>query len=183
MFWNFLIEYQAVFASILTLTVTLVVTHILRSMGKIDFSFSNFDFKVTILNSLNEYIEYSNITNDKIDSLRGIIIRFEMIIYNSSDMPKSLTSFNIELENKNSCNLILPIEDRTTSRTVAQALWMDELKILNISPKNMLHLKLISSSNNISELLYPDKYNIYFTCKNTKGKTIRKYISSYHFIG
>lgn len=178
--WDFLIEYQTVFASILTLITTLVVTHILRNMGKISFSFSNVDFHVSTPDGWGND-KSPNISINDISKLQGIGLSFELILYNSSNTPKCLSDFKIELIGKSN-KFVLPIKDKATLKSDSRGLmfFMDELKVLNLLPKNISHHKLECSLS--TQNIKQEKYKTYFICKNTKGRTIRKYISFYQFV-
>ena len=179
MFWDFLIEYKAIFASILTLIATLVVTQILRNIGKIQFTFTKLDFKITVPDASNQSVEYSNI--EKKSTFREVILRFELILYNDSETSKSLSDFSIELTGKND-KAIFPIKDTATTKSDKRGLmfWTEELMIINLPPKTMSHYKLKCYPN--KNFIKDEEYKIYFICKNTKGKIIRKYISSHQFI-
>ncbi len=113
--WDFLIAYQSVFASILTLIVTLVTTYFLRNIGKVDFKFLELDFR---------------------EEAR---LYFELVVYNKSDSPKSLYDFHIELiGNEQKINAL--IRDRETIPTSDENItWIKQFKIINLPPKTMLH--------------------------------------------
>ncbi len=181
MFWQFLIEYQAVFASILTLIVTLFATHILRNMGKINFTFSSVQFNIQYRNSYGEIIEVERITDKTIEDLHGAVLRFELILYNKSETLKSLSNFQIECITKSN-NIKLPIRYMLMSKPNENTTitYGYELKLVNLIPKNMSYYILESYLS--TDYINKEEYFIYLICKNNNGRAIRKKISPHPFI-
>lgn len=177
MFWQFLIEYQSIFASLLTLIVTLILTHILRNMGRTYFTFLEYNFYISTQDSDGFEISKPNINKSDYSDIHGAGFSFELILYNNSESPKSLSGFNIELIS-NSSKIVLPA---TTKSIRGGAIsHMDEIKVANLPSKNMSHYKL--HCNIPKQNLKDEKYTVYFLCRNVKGRTIRKYISTYQFV-
>ena len=181
MFWQFLIEYQSIFASLLTLIVTLIVTHILRNMGRTYFTFLEHNFYITTQDSDGFVISKPNINKSDYSKINGAGFTFELILYNNSESPKSLSGFNIELISDSS-KITVSIDDKATTKSIRDGAisHTDELKVANLPSKNMSHYKL--HCNIPKQNLKDEKYTVFFICKNTKGKTIRKYISSHQFL-
>lgn len=172
--YDILIEYKSIFGTILGSIVTLIVTHIIKKNGRLRFDFNNW--------KVDWYGEGELSSIEAIESFekaKYLGFKFELIVYNGSEIPKSLK--NICVEFKNSSNILIrPLKDLATKRHLSSGFMriVDDIKVINLSPKQMTYIELEGYipkedynkvKNNITK--------VYLVAKNHKRKKYKKGIA------
>ncbi|AHF08574.1 hypothetical protein [Desulfitobacterium metallireducens] len=170
-FGDFMIEYKAIFGTLLGTIVTLVTTHFLKSKGKLMFEPQNW--------SLRFYKFVTGVEKEITSSEEAsyALFNFELIIYNNSETPKSLKDIYLEIKDeKTQLNLIL--KNSNTARYSSGFRNIDEVKILNIAPKTMFCIPLEGNLDENTTKQIRNGMKVIFHAKDYKNKTYQTEIAN-----
>lgn len=167
-----LIEYKSVSAAILGSVATLIVTSLIKNQGKIHFSIDNWKI---IFYSQDEIGAIVPIDNYK-DALY-CSFSFDLILYNNSEVPKSLKDVKIRFENQNSSIEIILSDSCNQKYSVSGIPLFNEIKVINVPPKQMYHIK---SQGNLSESNFTkikeNTNNVFLLTTDYRNKIYKKLI-------
>lgn len=172
---SYLIEvltvYQGIIGAIGGVIATLVVTHLLKNVGRVYIYSNNHKFEFLkrdeaggLVTTTSAEAEYGN-------------LNFGLWILNSSEIPRSFRDIFIGFYDSDNRLIFKDVpQDEKTRRVAAATVWRDELVLINLPPKEMVYFQLWTSIpedglKRIDECAY-----INFEAKNHRGKTIKRLI-------
>ena len=143
---NILKEYTEVIAAfvggiigIIGSVAILIASHYLREAGKITIFTSLWELKLLRQDSFGGEEEVTSIE----DAERAEYI-FELDIYNSSEIPRSLRDISIDFKSDNlycSTSPLIPLKN------ISSFFPFEKLQIINLLPKELVHIRLTGSIN------------------------------------
>lgn len=167
-------EFEGIIGAIFGSSITLILTHLLKSLGKTKV-FSN-NLKTVFLKS-DEY--GGGIETSSLEAEHGEVT-FDLELYNSTEVPKSIRNLNVKFYNQRKQLLfsILP-QDEATRKFAAAQYRREVLSIVNIPSKQLVKYEIHLSIDTANcEKISLCKY-IYFEYTNLNGKTKEKLIHTF----
>ena len=173
-----LIEFQGIVGAILGVVVTLITTDIIRRFGKIDIHMSKYKMEFLKRNSN----EYGNVKDEVVNNFGDVDLfnySFELAIYNSSDINKSLFDVKIEfVDADNKVYAEIPYNQDKTQFT-GHSWKHEEIDTIDLEPKRLKLIRLngwihreklvdLTTTTNISK--------VYFVARNQKNKQFKRKI-------
>lgn len=167
--------FQGGIIAILSSIATLVVSHILKGIGKISIiPQSDIEIKLFKRDQMGGQSQVNNFSEAK-----WAECYLALEFYNASDVPKSLRDIHISVYDKNKRKIVSDIpRDTSTGRRSAGMYITDELQILNLVPKKIIKYRLNFSAGREIEKMADQKY-VYFEYKTIGGRKKRKLIKQY----
>lgn len=168
-------NYEGIIGALLGVIVTTILNEYLKSKGKINFYFLNFNRCFKGRGILGEYCEVYDVENA--DSFE---YEFEIQIYNSSDVNKIIREFEIEFICIDNRKIYSTPHNKDTIREYAGGFKTDELKILNLKPKEIIDFNIcgyIWDEEILKSLAYIRKVNLIM--KDSNNKLIKKVIKDF----
>lgn len=170
-----LIEYKGVFAAILGSLSMYIVTTLLKNYGKLNYNIENWKI---IFYKQDEELGLCPVSN--LEEALHCEYSFDLILYNSSDNPKSLRDIKMTFENGNNILLGMALKESSTLKYSigGTSSKVDDIKVINIPPRQMINVKLQGYLNEENYSLIKNKdINLILTTKNYKNKLHKKFIS------
>lgn len=170
-FWDLLIEYKAIFGTVLGSVATLVTTYLLRNLGKLQWDIKDWEFVMYSQDECGGMIRTLDLSD-----IQSTSFSFEIILYNSSDSQKSLKDISLEFNNSNNASIFIKLEDAQSKRYADCAFFriLDETtNVLNVSPKLMTRFRFKGclSYKNLEHL--GNSFNVTMHALNHKNKKYR----------
>lgn len=129
--------YDGIIGAILGALATLIVTYVLRHVGKIKAYLIRFSIRNDYADTLNQGRKNEKAVGDFLYHT----LEYEFELFNSSDTPKVCKNFRTEFYNKGRKVLIVNPKDEETRRRAAGAIWTDDALFYNIGAHEMIKLK------------------------------------------
>lgn len=131
--------FQSGIFAILGGVVTLIVTHILKGIGKITYLVKD---QRLIFNKTGA--DGFTVSTDLSEAKDGHL-EFKIELFNSSEIPKAIRDIIIYCRSNNGDKLFeLKPKDAKTRRPVAASFEMDDLELINIPPKKLIQISIYS---------------------------------------
>ncbi|KIL35156.1 hypothetical protein SD71_16145 [Cohnella kolymensis] len=161
-------DYEGIIGAVLGVAVTMIVTFILKKIGKVYITVDDFDIKNYRFDS-----GYPKGTVDYAEA-EYVDISFEISFFNSSDEPRGFQDIKVVFYDsyRNVIFKKTPHDMRTT-RNTSYGSTSDELKIINLPSKTMLQ---IGVETYVREELVKEMSkcaSIYFESKDHKGRVTK----------
>jgi hypothetical protein len=159
-------EFEGIIGVVFGSVATLVTSHLLKNIGQLHIYFDYWDAYYQGRDSSGGVKRV-----DPGDQPFTFEFFFEVDIYNSSDNFKILRNVCASFERKGK-------EQLETLLYQSKSLKIDEIKVVNVSPKTILHFDLYGyiGEDQLDKILNADK--VYLKFLNEKNRTIRKLISN-----
>lgn len=168
-------NYEGIIGALLGVIVTTILNEYIKSKGRVNFYFLNYKNRFMSTDDYGFYGETNDIENSK-----GFEYEFEMQLYNSSDINKIIREIEIEFICKNGV-ITTKAYDESTRRVESSRMIKDELKVINIRPKEIIVLTISGHLNKGDEniLMLKDIKRINLKAKDYRDKPIKKLIKDF----
>jgi hypothetical protein len=177
---DLIVKFLPVIGAILGSVATLITTYLLRNSGKMIVNVSSASVKLwgsDLMGGQEEKKTWSRVER--------VECEFEVDFYNSSDTPKSLRATYIgmfERDTKESYTSTIYLPGISNSPTLTyDSLSPNEMHILNLPSKEMVHLKLKVYYVPVDMKPLQGKVDFFFQGKYPNGRTFRKKLVTQEF--
>lgn len=171
-----LLAYQGIIGTLLGVITTLLISTWLKKFGKVYVSAQNYKISFCVKDFDGSHYYVSSYDPEKIlDQYLHGNIELELALYNSSDEHKGLKNIKIYLLDNNGNEVFIDVpHDQKTSKFAAGAYHTDEVKVINLPSKVMVHYDLILyiNVNYLSKLSSCER--ILFEAQDHRNRRIRK---------
>jgi len=164
-------EFQGIIGATVGVIATLIVTSIIKNLGKIYIYFHGWEIKFHKMDGVGGSI------TSKLEEASSCSYFFEMEIMNSSELPKSLRDIKVKFYNRENKLLVEFIpQDESTRKVSAGGSKIDPIKIINISSKQMIYFNVSGyiKAENIKNLNKWKK--VYFEAFDNRGRKVKRII-------
>lgn len=161
--------YQGIIGAIGGVVATMLVTHLLKKAGKVYIHSNKHKFEFRKRDELGGYTETTW------TEAESGYLNLELYMFNSTEIPKSFRDILIKIYDKNNCLIFSAVpKDEKTRREVAAATWRDDLVLINLPPKKMVHYQLHVSLSEEVIKRFDECASIHFEARDHKGKIMRR---------
>ena len=138
--FSFLKEFDAILGTILGSVATLIVTEIIRHLGKIKCYVNQFSKTPIYHNQKDGTIIYQK---EEQTELEAYAINFQLDIYNSSELPKIMRNLKLRIEDGKKNYEEITVTDESTRKIDSFGIsHVCNLDVLNVLPKKVISLNL-----------------------------------------
>lgn len=129
-------EFEGIIGTILGSVTTLIVTDILKKIGKLKTYLISYEDKFQTFRDVG-----CGMNGKKDEDFYGYSVKYVIQVYNKSDTPKIMRDFKLVfLKNMEEVYTIVP-KDEETKKYYSHTIYIDEMEILNVEPKKIQVLK------------------------------------------
>ena len=129
-------EFEGIIGAILGSTFTLIITDILKKIGKLKIYLNNFEGRYWY-NSKED--RYKQTTSKKYGtSIESFRFKFDIDVYNSSELPKIMRDLKISIYKNKKFLKEVNVNDEETRRVVCRCITVDKTTIFNIPAKEVI---------------------------------------------
>ncbi|MCI5521922.1 MAG: hypothetical protein MR411_04900 [Tenericutes bacterium] len=133
-------EFEGIIGAILGSAFTLIITDILKKIGKLKIYLNNFEGRYWYNSKDNRY---EPTTSKKYGtSIESFRFKFDIDVYNSSELPKIMRDLKISIYKNKKFLKEVNVNDEETRRVVCRCITVDKTTIFNIPGKESYNLKL-----------------------------------------
>jgi len=168
-------SYEGIIGALLGVIVTTILNEYIKSKGRLNFYSRNYENRFMKTGDYGHYTE-----TDDIDNSERFEYEFEMQLYNSADINKIIRQIEIEFICKNGI-ITTKAYDESTRRLASSAIIKDELKVINIKPKEIIVLTISGyvDGKYEGELLPKEIKKVNLKAKDYRDKPIKKLIKDF----
>ena len=161
-------EFEGIIGAILGSAFTLIITDILKKIGKLKIYLNNFEGRYWY-NSKDD--RYEPTTSKKYGtSIESFRFKFDIDVYNSSELPKIMRDLKISIYKNKKFLKEVNVNDEETRRVVCRCITVDKTTIFNIPAKESYNLKLSAEIPEDIAFMMKDGLIIKLKYKNEKNK-------------
>jgi len=175
-FWDLLIEYKAIFGTVLGSVSTLVITYLLRNLGKLHWDIKDWEYDLYGANNIGDIVVVKNFSQ-----AHRFVYNFESVIYNSSESQKSLKDVRIEFKS-NTTYITHGLKDSEEKIFAGCGYFMihNDSTVLNLSPKHMANFRFEGTLGEEELRELGVDFKVLLFAKDYKNKIHRIPIASIH---
>lgn len=166
-------DFSGILGAILGSTSTLIITHILKNVGKLDLFINKWEGKFKTYKEIGCHKQGKND-----DDLYGYDFQLELEILNNSDVYKIMRKITICFEKDGILQFSIIPYDKSTRRFASATYIADEIKVINIKPKQITHVNLYGFIHEKDLDKIKNAKKIYLKYYNKKSKAIKKGIDN-----
>lgn len=167
---TFISKFEGMLGAILGSVTTLIVTELIKSLGRIKFYFYDYQIKYYGENE-SGFISTINDAN----KAQYCIYKIRMQLYNSSEVIKPLKDFQIQFLSDDKIIYSKPTNDNETIKHEVYYEYKD-FNLINVLPKHLIEINLSGKIDEEDMIYFSKVKKIYFVAKDHKNKKIRTLI-------
>lgn len=164
-------EFQGIIGATVGVIATLIVTSVIKNLGKIYIYFRNWGIKFYKMSGVGDHII------SEIKEASYCSYSFEMEIMNSSELPKALRDIKVRFYNSDNKLLVESIpQDESTRKVSTGGSRIEPIKIINLPSKQMIYFNVSGyiKTENIKNLNKWKK--VYFEAFDNRGRKVKRII-------
>jgi hypothetical protein len=164
-------EFQGIIGATVGVIATLIVTSIIKKLGKTYIYFRDWEIKFYKMDGAGGFI------SSEFEEAISCSYSFEMEIFNSSELPKALRGIKVRFYNSDNNFLTESIpKDESTRKVSTGRSIIEAIKIINLPPKQMIHFN-VSGYIKKEDLKNLNKWRkVYFESFDNRGRKIKRII-------
>jgi hypothetical protein len=162
-------DFEGIIGALLGVIVTLILTQLLKSVGKIRFYI--LDNHINLRGKINDWGIVADTEN--LDEAEYIIATIKLEVYNSSEIPKILREVKLCFFNDKQLLFDIKPDDEATRRVAAAMEIYEPLDNINLPPKNIIVLNLRCIIPKEKLELFKQCNKIFLEVRNHKGSKDR----------
>ncbi|MDQ0975891.1 hypothetical protein QFZ31_005769 [Neobacillus niacini] len=165
-------DFEGIIGALLGVIVTLILTQMLKSVGKIKFYIkeNEIDFINAEQNMIGEYIESK--VEDR-NEATNINLKHTIEIYNGSEIPKIIRDVKYSFYYGNNLLLAIDPDDKSTERYTSYSHYRDSFLNINLPPKQITNIEIIQNIKTEETEIVKNCTKIYLEMNNHRGKKIK----------
>lgn len=161
-------EFQGIIGATVGVIATLIVTSIIKNLGKIYIYFRGWEIKYHKMDGVGGFI------TSKLEEASSCSYSFEMEIMNSSELPKTLRDIKVKFYDSDNKLLVESIpQDESTRKVSTGGSRIEPIKIINLPSKQMIYFNVSGyiKTENIKNLNNWKK--VYFEAFDNRGRKVK----------
>jgi len=163
--------FQGIIGATVGVIATLIVTSIIKNLGKIYIYFRDWEIKFHKMDGTGGFI------TSKLEEASSCSYSFEMEIMNSSELPRALRDIKVKFYNSDNKLLVESIpQDESTRKVSTGGSRIEPIKIINLPSKQMIYFNVSGyiKTENIKNLNKWKK--VYFEAFDNRGRKVKRMI-------
>ena len=164
-------EFQGIIGATVGVIATLIVTNIIKNLGKTYIYFRDWEIKFKKIDGVGGFI------TSEFEEASSCSYSLEMEIINSSELPKALRGIKVRFYNSDNKFLVESIPQNESTRKVSTGgSKIDPIKIINLPSKQMIYFNVSGYIKN-EDLKNLNKWRkVYFEAFDNRGRKIKRII-------